>query len=500
MTETTGVVQQSDVAMSLHVTRQGNFAVKDKTPLISSQVVRGLMRGMDLMIAGVAGFIIASLYVTDLNIFQSPIYFVAVLGTAALAVLLFELIGLYKVPSFSMVIKTMPHLFFGWLGAFAGLIAVMFFFKSGHEFSRVWLATWFGAGSLALLGGRFLIASLVAGWRTRGRLYRRALVYGTGPIAKTVLSQLEADPDSDIAIAGLFDDRGDERAPGITQGYPLLGKIDDLIQFVRSTRIDTIILAIPVSAEDRISAVLNEISDLPVEIKLPACATSVRLSPRAYSHIGEVPMIDLMEKPMTDWGAVSKWVFDKVVSLLALILLAPVMAGVAIAIRLDSKGPILFRQRRYGFNNELIEVFKFRSMYVDKCDANASRLVTKDDPRVTPVGQFIRKTSLDELPQLLNVLTGELSLVGPRPHALQAKAADRLYDEVVEGYFKRHKVKPGITGWAQINGWRGETDTSEKIEKRVEHDLYYIENWSLFLDLYILVMTPFALFKTENAY
>ena len=172
----------------------------------------------------------------------------------------------------------------------------------------------------------------------------------------------------------------------------------------------------------------------------------------------------------------------------------------ALAIKLDSRGPVLFRQKRHGFNNELIEVYKFRSMYVDKTDAHAAKLVTKDDPRVTRVGRFIRKTSLDELPQLFNVLKGELSLVGPRPHALQAKAADRLYHDVVDGYFARHKVKPGITGWAQINGWRGETDNDEKIQRRVEHDLYYIENWSVLFDLYILAMTPFALAKTENAY
>jgi lipopolysaccharide/colanic/teichoic acid biosynthesis glycosyltransferase len=177
------------------------------------------------------------------------------------------------------------------------------------------------------------------------------------------------------------------------------------------------------------------------------------------------------------------------------------MAIVAIAVRLDSRGPVLFKQKRYGFNNELIEVFKFRSMYVEATDATAAKLVTKGDPRVTRVGRFIRKTSLDELPQLLNVvLKGNLSLVGPRPHAVHAKAVDRLYDEAVDGYFARHRVKPGITGWAQINGWRGETDNDEKIQRRVEHDLYYIENWSVLFDLYILAMTPFSLLKTENAY
>ena len=176
------------------------------------------------------------------------------------------------------------------------------------------------------------------------------------------------------------------------------------------------------------------------------------------------------------------------------------MALLAIAIKLDSKGPVLFKQKRYGFNNELIKVYKFRSMHHELTDHTAEKLVGRNDPRVTRIGRFIRRTSLDELPQFFNVLIGNLSLVGPRPHATKAKAADQLYNDVVDGYFARHKVKPGITGWAQINGWRGETDTSEKIERRVEHDLYYIENWSLTFDLYILVRTPLALLSTKSAY
>jgi exopolysaccharide biosynthesis polyprenyl glycosylphosphotransferase len=210
----------------------------------------------------------------------------------------------------------------------------------------------------------------------------------------------------------------------------------------------------------------------------------------------------VFDKPIQDWDVVLKWIFDRVVGTLALIALSPVLLATAIAVKLDSKGPVFFRQKRYGFNNELVEVFKFRSMYTDMGDATASKLVTKGDPRVTRVGRFIRKTSLDELPQLFNVVfKGNLSLVGPRPHAAHAKAADKLYDDVVDGYFARHKVKPGITGWAQINGWRGETDTPEKIQRRVEHDLYYIENWSILFDLYILAKTPISLARhRENAF
>ncbi|MEA2989301.1 MAG: hypothetical protein QOG83_2012, partial [Alphaproteobacteria bacterium] len=271
--------------------------------------------------------------------------------------------------------------------------------------------------------------------------------------------------------------------------------------FARRTRIDLVIFSLPISAESRILQMLKKLWVLPVDIRLAAHSNKLRFRPRAYSYIGGVPVLDVLDKPITDWDVVMKWLFDKVVGSLMLIALLPLMLVTALAVRLDSRGPVLFKQKRFGFNNELIEVYKFRSMYVDQCDTHAAKLVEKGDPRVTRVGRFIRKTSLDELPQLFNVVfRGDLSLVGPRPHAVHAKAENRLYDDAVDGYFARHRVKPGITGWAQVNGWRGETDTHEKIQQRVEHDLYYIENWSVLFDLYILAKTPFALVRTKNAY
>jgi exopolysaccharide biosynthesis polyprenyl glycosylphosphotransferase len=246
---------------------------------------------------------------------------------------------------------------------------------------------------------------------------------------------------------------------------------------------------------------LKKLWVLPVDIRLAAHSNKLRFRPRAYSYVGGVPVLDMCDKPITDWDVVMKWLFDKIVGGTILLLASPLMLLTAIAIKLDSRGPVFFKQKRYGFNNELIEVYKFRSMYVDQCDATAIKLVQRGDTRVTRVGRFIRKTSLDELPQLINVVfKGNLSLVGPRPHAVHAKAENRLYDEAVDGYFARHRVKPGITGWAQISGWRGETDTQEKIQRRVEHDLYYIENWSVLFDLFILAKTPLALARTENAF
>ena len=214
-----------------------------------------------------------------------------------------------------------------------------------------------------------------------------------------------------------------------------------------------------------------------------------------------MPVLDVFDRPIADWDVVMKWLFDKVVGSVALVLAAPLMLVVAVAIKLDSRGPVFFKQRRHGFNNEAIEVYKFRSLRSDMADHSVQKSVTKDDPRVTRVGRFIRKTSIDELPQLFNVVfKGNLSLVGPRPHAVNQKVENRQFDEAVDGYFARHRVKPGITGWAQINGWRGELTDADKIKGRVEHDLYYIENWSLLFDAYILARTPISLLKSENAY
>ena len=231
---------------------------------------------------------------------------------------------------------------------------------------------------------------------------------------------------------------------------------------------------------------------MPLDINLPRTPANYGFVP-FYSYIGDVAVLDIFDRPIADWDVLMKWLFDNH-RIAGARLRCAVMLLIALAIRLTSKGPVFFKQRRYGFNNELVEIYKFRSMYVEATDATASRLVTRNDPRVTPVGRFIRKTSLDELPQLFNVVfTGNLSLVGPRPHAVHAKAAEHLYDEAVDGYFARHRVKPGITGWAQINGWRGETDSREKILHRVEGTIfYYIENWSICSTPAILGRTPFA--------
>ncbi|WP_333793677.1 undecaprenyl-phosphate glucose phosphotransferase [Hyphomicrobium sp.] len=361
-------------------------------------------------------------------------------------------------------------------------------------------AVWLGSAVSLIIAARFALARVLAHLTETGRLVRRAVIVGGGPDAEHLIATLEAGNHNELAILGVFDDRSDERSAASIAGYPKLGTFAQLPTFSRNAGVDLVIVTVPMAAEQRLMQILKELFALPVDIRISALNSKLRFSSSAYSYVGRVPMLALMDRPLTDWDRVVKNIEDRVIGGLLLLLAAPVMALVALAVRLDSNGPIFFKQRRYGFNNEIIEVLKFRSMYADKADANAAKLVTRDDPRVTRVGRFIRKTSLDELPQLINVIKGEMSLVGPRPHATEAKASADLYQAVVDEYFARHRVKPGVTGWAQIKGWRGETDTHEKIQRRVEADLYYIDNWSLTLDLYIIAATPFALLGGKNAY
>jgi Undecaprenyl-phosphate glucose phosphotransferase len=487
-----------------HASRPAAYAVPalaqpsdtSKQSRLSPRVFAGLVRTAEFALVSGIGFLIAYLYVADF--FRQYAAALSLAGFAAVTV--FQTLGLYNMAALSAAHRQMPRLLLGWTAMVGLLLAGLFFLKVAPDFSRAWLALWYVSGAVALVCYRGVVAAMTRRGLAQGQLTRRAIVYGTGPACESLLQALDADPHSDIRICGVFDDRGIDRASRTIAGHANLGNLEALMAFCRRTPVDMLIVALPVSAETRVLQLIKKLWVLPLDIRLAAQASQLRFRPRTYSFAGTVPLIDIVDRPITDWDVVLKWLFDKSVASLALLGLAPVMALVALAIKLDSKGPVLFRQKRYGFNNELIEVYKFRSMFVDQADANASKLVTKGDPRVTAVGRILRKSSLDELPQLFNVIRGELSLVGPRPHALQAKAADRLYDDVVDGYFARHKVKPGITGWAQINGWRGETDTSEKIQKRVEHDLYYIDNWSVLLDLYILFKTPFALLGSENAY
>jgi Undecaprenyl-phosphate glucose phosphotransferase len=472
----------------------------DMRPSYSPVVLEGAVRLLEFAIVAALGVLVHQVYLAGFVPFDF-LYGSAVLGLAALTVLVFQAAGAYAVSAFRAFFLFGLRIIAAWSLVILIALMAVFFAKIGGNLSRVWLASLYFLGAGALILERLILSFFVSAMTRAGRFDRRTAIVGGGGAAEAMIKALDAQPETGIRIVGLFDDRDEARSPDVVAGYPKMGSVDDLVEYARRTKLDLVVFTLPISAEKRILQMLAKLWVLPIDIRLSAHTSKLRLRPRSYSYIGSVPVLDVFDKPIADWDLVLKGFFDRVVGALLLLLVSPVLLLTAIAVKLDSRGPVFFRQKRYGFNNELIEVFKFRSMYVDQSDAAAAKLVTKDDPRVTRVGRLIRKTSIDELPQLFNVVfKGDLSLVGPRPHALQAKAENRLYDQVVDGYFARHKVKPGITGWAQINGWRGETDTEEKIQRRVEFDLYYIENWSVFFDFYIVAMTPFALLKSENAY
>jgi Undecaprenyl-phosphate glucose phosphotransferase len=464
-------------------------------------VIAGAVRVADFALLSLIGVALYLGYVARVSGFHWE-YVAAIFGITATAVICFQAADIYEVQVFRGQLRQVTRMVSSWAFVFLLFTGASFFAKLGSEVSRLWLSAFFWVGLAGLAAGRLSLRAMVRRWARQGRLDRRTIIVGSDHNGERLVEALKNQDDSDIDILGVFDDRNDSRALETCAGSPRLGKVDDIVEFARRTRVDLVLFALPISAETRILEMLKKLWVLPVDIRLSAHTNKLRFRPRSYSYLGKIPTLDVFEAPITDWDLVMKWLFDHFVGAIIMLLAFPLMAVVALAIKLDSPGPVLFRQKRFGFNNERIDVFKFRSLYHDQADPLASKVVTKNDSRVTRVGRFIRKTSLDELPQLFNVVfRSNLSLVGPRPHAVQGKLQSRLFDEAVDGYFARHRVKPGITGWAQINGWRGEVDSEEKIQKRVEFDLYYIENWSVLFDLYILLKTPLALMtKNENAY
>jgi Undecaprenyl-phosphate glucose phosphotransferase len=464
----------------------------------SPVIIAGIVRVIDLALIAMIGVGVYIVLGAPEDGRSWP-YVVMAFGIAAASVVIFQFIDIYHVVQYHILRPARIII---------GLSVVFLLAVGGSRLAglhdnalQAWFIAFWCVVIVALICERLVLQAVFGKWAREGRLTRRTIVVGADRKGEELITALRALEGSDLDIIGVFDDRSDDRSLENCASVPKLGNVGDILEFVRHTRVDLILFALPISAEKRILQMLRKLWVLPVDIHLSAHTNELRFRPRYYSHLGHIPTLPMFEKPITDWDMVTKWILDRVVGILLLILSAPLFAMIAIAIKLDSKGPIFFRQKRFGFNNQQIDVLKFRSLHHHFSDPLAARVVTRNDPRVTRVGRFIRKTSLDELPQLLNVVfKGDLSLVGPRPHALQGKLQNRLFDETVDGYFARHRVKPGITGWAQINGWRGEIDNETKIQKRVEFDLHYIENWSPLFDLYILCRTPLALLEAKNAY
>ena len=356
---------------------------------------------------------------------------------------------------------------------------------------------WFLAGLACLLPLHAGLARLVAAAWAKGRLTNRIVLVGAGPQAVHLLQHVRRG-DPALRILGIFDERRTRLPPSI-EDCPILGDLDALFAFVRQERVDQVIITLPQNAATRRLACLEKLRGLPIHVRLCPDLSALETSPRGITDLAGLPLLKVYDRPLAGWPGLVKRLEDQLLAGCLLVLLGPLMLMTALAIRLESRGPALYRQERYGFDNRPIRVLKFRTMFVERCDPpdGAVTPAKRRDPRVTPLGRILRSTSIDELPQLINVLRGEMSLVGPRPHASRQ---NEQFANLIDGYLARHRVKPGITGWAQIHGLRGEVDTLAKMQERVRYDLFYIENWSLQLDLRIILRTFLVGFSHPNAY
>lgn len=364
----------------------------------------------------------------------------------------------------------------------------------------IWVPAWIAATLGMLLIGRSIFHFALVRWQRAGHFARNVVIVGAGQEGQRLIAKLRALRDTSIAVRGIFDDR-ESGIPDSIQGVPVLGTTDALLRYVHQHPVEEAIIALPLEEERQLGVVFDKLKGIAIDLRLSVEPIAEKFQIRGMSYVSDVPVFEIADRPLKSWKAAVKRIEDVLLASLLLFLVGPLMGLTALLIKLDSQGPVFFIQLRFGFNNRLIRVLKFRTMYIDRGDPSGAQRTVQNDPRITRIGRILRCLSIDELPQLINILRGEMSLIGPRAHAVAMKAGDRLYCDAVERYLHRHRVKPGLTGWAQVNGLRGEIDTVRKAQARVEHDLYYIEHWSFWLDMKILLKTAFIIImRRDNAY
>jgi putative colanic acid biosynthesis UDP-glucose lipid carrier transferase len=408
-----------------------------------------------------------------------------------------EVGGLYRPWRTVTILREVEDALLSWISVPLVLFAFWFLTKTATHYSRVTSFTWFVLAPLLLCAVRVGVRSILRILRARGRNSRRVAILGCTVDAERLAEALEVRPWLGLVLSGVYDDRSEDRR--YVPEHPrcsVVGTSKDLARACHQGKLDVVYVALPLRAEVRTAEILADLADTTVTVYLVADLLYYSLLSAQWSQVGDVPLVSLHDSPFQGIVGWVKRLEDLVLGSFIVLLTTLPMICIAVAIKMKSPGPIFFRQSRYGLCGKSIRILKFRTMTV--CEDGPDIVqVAKDDVRVTKLGKFLRRTSLDEFPQFLQVITGELSLVGPRPHAV---AHNEKYRALIHGYMLRHTVKPGITGWAQVNGWRGETIELEKMEERVRHDMEYIRNWNLLLDLKIIFLTIFGAKKSRNAY
>lgn len=415
--------------------------------------------------------------------------------TVASFVLVAEANGIYRSWRGAMLRDELRSLLWTWLLTGPFLLLWLFATKTSEDYSRVATFSWFISTGLILAVMRSAKATLLGFFRANGRNSRTAAIIGATPLAVRLRREL-ADPMHGIRVVGLYDFRSEGRVRDYLDEEGLTGDFQQAVSDARAGKLDFVYIALPLRAEARIAEAVAALADTTATVQLVTDFSGFDLLRARWATVGGLPAVSLFDTPFSGPSAFIKRVEDLVLGSILLLLASPLMLLIAVAVKVTTRGPVFFVQTRHGLGGKPIRVLKFRTMTTADDGAQVKQ-ATRNDQRITPIGHFLRASSLDELPQFINVIKGDMSIVGPRPHAV---AHNEEYRNLIHGYMLRHKVKPGITGWAQVNGLRGETDTLDKMRARLEYDLEYIENWDLRWDIEIILRTAFRIWKDRNAY
>jgi Undecaprenyl-phosphate glucose phosphotransferase len=427
---------------------------------------------------------------------QSGFYWVLVMFSAAFALAIFPAFGVYESWRGRSKRALASHVAFGWLVVQACAMVLMFSLHRIDFVSRLWFVYWTGISGAAMMAGRLVTHALLGRMRYAGMNLQQVAVAACGDHCDEIIRKIEMSPAAGFRANALYNLHPGCCSPSHAS-VQVFEEQGAFARYVRAQQIGEVWLALPLTEERAILKLVAEFRNDLINVRFMPDVRTLALFEGSMTELLGLPTINLAASPLPPNALLQKEAFDRLFALVALIAISPVLLGCAIAVKLSSRGPVFFRQRRKGADGRVFTIYKFRTMRLHEQKPGVLEQATRDDPRITSVGAFLRRTSLDELPQFFNVLRGDMSVVGPRPHALEH---DDLYQNIVSGYIHRYRIKPGITGWAQINGYRGETDRLEKMEGRVAHDLYYLRNWSFWLDVKIIMATVFKGLHHPNAY
>ncbi|MEM5292957.1 undecaprenyl-phosphate glucose phosphotransferase [Burkholderia sp. JPY481] len=461
-----------------------------------------LARIIDIAMVALAAMVAAAVH-SGRAVWLDDMQSVSLAFGCLLVVVFFPALGIYQSWRGKPLYDLLSRVTGGWLMVEVTGVLISFSVHRADSLSRLWLVYWALASIVLLVVTKVIVYSILRGLRREGFNQRAVAIVGGSPYGRFLIEQMRGRPEAGFTPVVVFDEDGtinpyeDPDAAHAVEGVPVERDYQRMIELVRERSIRELWLALPISKEKAIHRFVMDLRNDFVNIRFIPDVGSLTLFNQPMVELLGVPAINLAASPITDLRVLPKRVFDGLFALAALLALSPLMLVIALMVKLSSPGPVFFRQRRKGIDGREFEIFKFRSMKVHKEAAGQITQATRRDPRITAVGAFLRRTSLDELPQFINVLRGEMSVVGPRPHALEH---DDIYKDLVKGYMHRYRIKPGITGWAQINGYRGETDRIEKMMGRVKLDLYYMQHWTFWLDIKIVVLTLWKGFAGSNAY